>query len=281
MHAVVFSGGGAKGVLQAKEFLAQLKEGLPPPDIVYGTSVGAINAAGYAYNGLRLGDLWRSIRSKSDVMSLNILSFWRAFGVYNTAPLKKLLKQHIQGKPICRAVACHVDLVTRQTIYVYNDRVPLDEYITAVQASASIPFAMEPVITQVDGGVREVTPLYQAIREGADEITVFLCNPYESDPAPDQWKMPSGFFPTLKVGVRALDIMQNEIFVNDIEKCLFYNKIPSKKKIKLNVFCPKPEDMVIDTLEFDSKKIRSVLDSDFRMENALFKANARVQKKIA
>jgi NTE family protein len=280
MHAVVFSGGGAKGIYQAYEFVKQLEEGLAPPDIVYGSSVGAINAAGYAYNGTKLLDIWRSIRGKADIMRLN-WKFWASTGIFDNRPLRRLLNNHIKGPPICRAVTCHVDLITRKLSYVYNDRVSRDVFLDSIQASAAIPFAMTPVNSRVDGGIREVTPLHRAIQDGADTITVFLCDPYSKTPAPDNWRMPRGPFSVLEIGIRAIEIMEHEIFTNDIETCLYYNHLPRKKKLNLKVYSPRSKDMFIQTLDFDPMKIKRVIDDHVRMENSLGKAESTVLRKIA
>ena len=89
--AYVLSGGGAKGAFQvgAMEYLH--KKGLRP-DLIVGTSVGALNAAGYSYGGMRgLLNLWDGIKGNKSIIKLN---WWRllwATGIYTTKPLRKLL----------------------------------------------------------------------------------------------------------------------------------------------------------------------------------------------
>jgi predicted acylesterase/phospholipase RssA len=273
MRAAVFSGGGAKGVYQANEFIRQLDEELPVPDIIYGSSVGAVNAAGFAYNGSKILDIWRSIQGRSSVLGFN-WKIWKATGIYHTKPLKRLLERHIQGRRSrCRVATCNVDLITREISYIYNDQVSQEVFIESVRASASIPFVISPIGSHVDGGIREITPLYQAIRDGADSISVFLTQPYRKLPfvglLEREWNIDRGFFPFVKIGARALDIMEHEIFMNDIETCLYYNQIRGKKTIDIKVYSPRPEDLFLTTLEFDPVKIRRVLDENIRMENAL------------
>ena len=94
-------------------------------------------------------------------------------------------------------------------------RVPLRD---AIRASASIPIAFPPVPLQgphgteqfVDGGVREITPVAQAVEAGAHRVYVVLLNPIRVDRA-------VGFSqPTMiKIAGRSVDMILDEAQRND------------------------------------------------------------------
>jgi predicted patatin/cPLA2 family phospholipase len=116
---------------------------------------------------------------------------------------------------------------------------------------------MEPVDRNwVDGGVREQTPLKQAIKSGHTDIIVILCNPITENPI-NKWK-PTWPYP-LSYGLRAIDIMEQEMMLDDIRECLAKNERPGYQKINLKVYSPKI--LLMDTIEFDPNKIRNAIQA--------------------
>jgi NTE family protein len=264
MHALVLSGGGAKGAYQANELVNQIREGFTP-DIIYGNSIGALNAVIVAYQKEKLSEIWRHFQSRSSVLHFN-WRFWNATGIYNTKPLRRLLEKCTSDRiPFCEVVVCDADLMSRQVTYSYSSKMPPSRFLDAVEASASMPLITSPIGTHVDGGIRQMSPLKKAIEDGADQITVLLCNPYTFNHFPDHWKFPRGFLSFAHIGARALDILENEIFIKDLETCFAYNHFPGKKFIDLKVFGPRQEDLFINTLEFDAIKINYVFEDNIRM----------------
>jgi predicted acylesterase/phospholipase RssA len=249
---VVLSGGGAKGSMQFG-FLKYLCEQGLNPDVIYGTSTGALNSAGYTYLGIeKLEDVWKSITKKSDVFKFN----WKTLlfmsqGVFNARPLKKLLEKHLIGTPQIDAYACKVSLISGEVAYSKSGD---NDFIESVLASSCVPGLVEPVNNEwVDEGLREQTPLKKAIKDGADKIIVVLCNPWKENPDEDKvgnW---------VKNIIRTTDIMSHEIFLNDVENCLWYNEHPElgKKYIELEVYAP--EKIVINTDEFSQEKIHNAI----------------------
>jgi len=125
----------------------------------------------------------------------------------------------------------------------------------AILASTAIPLAFSPInisddlMSMVDGGVRDVTPLKEAIDLGADEIYVILCSPSELK------KTKRDYANSLEIVLRTLDILTNEIYRNDIRTCLRYNSRPDKRTIDLKIIQPQVE--VCDTLEFKPDVLRA------------------------
>lgn len=261
--AFVLSGGGAKGAFQVGVIEKLFHAGIEP-DVIYGTSVGALNAACFAHGGVdRMKAMWKALKSRGDVLSMCPFNLLFGSGLYSMAPLKKLIEKATEGEALCEAVACTVRLHGNGDIVYFSNRG--EHFRAGTLASACIPVVMEAVEIPhegksqlfVDGGVREQTPLKRAILDGADKIVVILCNPYiENSQDNLEWK-PT--FPKMaSILMRTLDIMEHEIFVNDIARCIRGNDEPGKRKIQLEVYTPSAK--LYDTLEFDPVKIAHAIE---------------------
>lgn len=249
--SIVLSGGGAKGAAQFGMLKYIIESGVRP-HAIYGTSVGSLNSAGYAFNGIEgLEQVWKSIKKRSHVFKLN----WKAIflsssGLCHAAPLKKIIEEYTKGTPQCDAYACKVHLETGEIKYTHCSD---PDYVNSCVASASIPALCDDVDGWVDGGVREQTPLKQAIKDGATKIIVILCNPIKKDP---DLSKKSNWVKNL---LRSTDLMAHEIFLNDIQSCLYYNanQDPGKREVQIEVYAP--EELVIDSLDFNQKKIQPAI----------------------
>ncbi len=222
------------------------------PDAIYGTSVGSLNACGLAFQGIEGSEkFWASVKKNTDIFKFNLCAiFLRTTGLYNSKPLKKLMQKVVQGEPLCDAYACKVSLITGEVKYSHCKD---SDYVDSVVASASIPTLVDAVGEWVDGGVREQAPLKQAIKDGAEKIVVVMCNPLKSNP--DAGKV-SNWAKNL---LRTTELMSHEIFLNDIQNCLWYNRnpLPGKRAIELEVYAP--EKLVIDSLDFNQEKIQPAI----------------------
>ena len=259
--AIVLSGGGAKGAFQVGA-IKRLTELGVSYDAIYGTSVGALNAAAIAYKGIKYTEeQWLTIKGRGDVLSFN----WSTLlglskGVYNMNPLREYLEQTVQGdKPLCEAVVCKVSLLTGEIIYSRSSTESNKDFIDSTIQSATIPFVMEPTNNMADGGMREQTPLKQAIEDGYEKIIAILCNPTAG--VADPWTEPKGFFKQVKYGLRAIDLLEHEVFVTDLQRVEKYNEDNVHKKIDITWYAP--EKLMIDTLEFDPEKIRLVMKQGY------------------
>lgn len=232
--AYVLSGGGAKGAFQVGVMKKLHEQGIQP-DVIYGTSVGAINAAGYAYdNGIvGLEQQWLNVVGKKwympwtpspDVLGFNwgILFFGCADGIYNTKPLHDHLTTMCVGTPLCEAIACSVSLNTSVVRYISNKTSPIADFVNGVEASGTIPGMMSPVGEWVDGGVRKVLPLEKALLDGGyDKIYVISCNPLvQNNPELYDVSKQFPFFKFLNVAYRAIDgAMEQEIMIGNADQC--------------------------------------------------------------
>lgn len=253
--AFVLSGGGAKGAFQVGVMQKLCDQGIIP-DVIYGSSVGALNAAGYAHMGLnKTTEMWLNIKKKSDILSFNWYKLPWASGLHSMKPLQKILDKHIQGKPEFEAIVCKCSMNTGKVVYSSNMKESIEEFRLSTLGSSSIPVAMEPVGEWVDGGVREQVPLQKAIDDGCTKIYVILCNPITIDPI-NQYNIKGKTW--LQNMFRAVeDLMEHETLVNDIEACLEKNTDPDYNFIELHIYSP--DELLINTLEFNPEKIRAAM----------------------
>jgi NTE family protein len=181
--AFVFSGGGSLGAVEVGMLLALGEHGVAP-ELVVGTSVGAINAAWVAarpgLDGAReLADVWRSVR-RPDVFPLRPIVGLRGLvgrsdHLVSSDRLRRLLRRHLSHERLedslipLRVVA--TDVITG--LEVVLDR---GDTVEALLASTAIPGVFPPVTIAgqhlVDGGVADNTPIAYAVEAGASVVFV-------------------------------------------------------------------------------------------------------------
>lgn len=188
MIAFVMSGGGNRGALQAGALLRLLEEGIKP-DILVGTSAGAINASYLATNptlqgAQRLVELWSTAR-KDDLFPGSWFSMIgrlaQGLSLFPSDALRAFLEQHLPPDKRCFGDLKDIKLfitaanMNRGKLYLYGD-LPQASIINAVMASTAHPLAFPPLkqddVQLVDGGVVANVPIGIAIDKGATEIYV-------------------------------------------------------------------------------------------------------------
>jgi NTE family protein len=161
-----------------------LAESCIRPELLIGTSVGAVNAAWIAnrpdhVGALQLSEIWLGLR-RGDVFPL---SPWdsargllgRSNHVISNASLRSLLEKHI---PFGRLEEAQVPLHIITTELKSGRAVILStgDAVSALLASTAIPGVFPPVTigkrTLVDGGIANHTPVSAAIELGATRIFV-------------------------------------------------------------------------------------------------------------
>lgn len=200
-RALVLSGGGGRGAyhIGALTYLEQVGW---RPDIITGTSIGAVNGAalGSGIPAAALRERWLELETgdvqkmrADDVYVDNLLR--EGDHVFDTTPLLHTLKgtsERWLGRPWVIPEVLNgpespyevwitaVEFQTRQLVY-FNNR---SGGITAemVQASCSIPLWYEPTTikghTYLDGGTISNTPFRKALELGATEIVVVMMAPW-------------------------------------------------------------------------------------------------------
>ena len=185
--AIVLSGGGIRGPLQVGALQSLLEHGIKP-DMLVGTSAGAINSGFLAARGPDLSSIpalatgWRK-GTQPVVYPGNAFTIaWRfitgADGAFGSEGMRKLITDNLPpgvttfGQLKCPCYLTSVDLRSSR-LYLFGED-PSAPLVDAIMASSSIPVYQPPVeyhgLQLVDGGVVAVTPVSVAIDKGADVI---------------------------------------------------------------------------------------------------------------
>lgn len=192
-RAVVLSGGGAKGAYEVGVWQA-MRETDFVPDVITGTSVGALNGALMMQDDFdRAVEIWESITMDKilkleepiDFGRLGFKGTIRAFvnevllrGGMDPSPLGDLLAQHLDEKKV-RAARPEFGIVTvsvaplgKHTLFLED--IPegqLNDYLLASAACYPLfrPYKMDGM-EFIDGGYYDNLPLSMAAERGATEI---------------------------------------------------------------------------------------------------------------
>lgn len=193
--AFVLSGGASLGSIQVGMLQALIGAGIEP-DIVVGSSVGALNGAWIAGDPSAgsvdgLADLWRSI-TRDDIFPFQPVRGFLGFvgrqqSLISDRGLRRLLGQHLAFDRLEDArLDLHViavDVLTGRDV-----RLSRGSAIDAVVASAAIPGIFPPVEIDgrpyIDGGVVNNTPISHAHDLGADTVWVLPAGYACSLPSP-------------------------------------------------------------------------------------------------
>jgi NTE family protein len=181
--AVVLSGGGSLGAVQVGMLLA-LADRHIVPDLLVGTSVGAINAAYIAGHPgpqgvAQLAELWTRLR-RSDVFPTNPARAMRAVAgrahsFADPRPLRQLISSRL-GYERLEDAAWPVYVVATEVTTGREVVLSRGPAVDAVMASAALPGVFPPVDvedhTLMDGGVVNNAPISTAIAAGADVVYV-------------------------------------------------------------------------------------------------------------
>ena len=181
--AFVLSGGGNHGSAQVGMLRALLERGIIP-DVIIGTSAGALNGSGVAANpslaGVdHLAEIWSALRTEHIFPGGRFGRAWSLLSggdhLYSNAGLAGLIDQMAPASKFSqlaiplRVVAC--DLATGEEVVLASG--PLKP---ALLASAALPGSFPPVLhdhrTLVDGGVVDNVPLSHALAGPVDRIFV-------------------------------------------------------------------------------------------------------------
>lgn len=181
--ALVLAGGGSHGAVQVGMLRALARGGFTP-DLVVGTSVGAVNGAFFASDPTlrgveRLADIWHGIRRRdiypAPPSTVIPALFGRLSHLCHPRGLQRLLERSFgtltfeELQVPCAVVA--VDFRTSEEVVLREGRIA-----DAVLASAAIPVIFPPVQLGgrllVDGALSRNTPIGTALALGATRVVV-------------------------------------------------------------------------------------------------------------
>src|SRR6266566_3301615 len=182
--AFVLAGGAVLGAMQAGMVRALYERGIAP-DLLIGTSAGALNAAFLASRpatvatAQELAALWRGLR-RSDILPLRPATLisglaGRRDHLIPDRALRRLAARHLQFDRLEQA-AIPLHLIAFDLLAGTEVRLSDGPLADAVLAAAAIPGVLPPVRWRgrllVDGGIADNTPVSHAVALGARRIYV-------------------------------------------------------------------------------------------------------------
>jgi NTE family protein len=217
--AFVLGGGGVLGAHEVG-MLRALAERDVRPDIVLGTSVGAINGAFFAADPTlagveRLGELWResSWSERSPGAALRRLTTLARSGTHLES-LSQMRERLAVFLPVERVeelqlpFQCVAASIERAAEHWF-DRGPLAD---VVLASCAVPGILPPVPIDgehfIDGGIVNSIPVGRAVALGARKIYVLQVGRLEQSLTPPRWPW--------EVGLVAFEVARRHRFAHDL-----------------------------------------------------------------
>jgi NTE family protein len=220
--SIAFVLGGGGGPLGAHEvgMLRALIERRIRPDLVLGTSVGAINGVAVAADpspaGVeRLTEMWSAI-DRSDVFGGSVLGRLATLArtrthLHDTESLRALLTD---GLPVGRIeelavpFQCVAACIERASEHWFDAGPVVD----AVLASAAVPGLLPPVAIGgehfIDGGIVNSIPVTRAIELGATQVFVLHVGRLDRPLEPPRWPW--------EVALVAFEIARRHRFIGDL-----------------------------------------------------------------
>ncbi len=217
--AFVLGGGGHLGAHEVGMLRALLERGIAP-DLVVGTSIGAINGAAVAGEPTvaaaeRLAEMWVGFE-RSDVFGGSVLGRLGTLArtrthLHGNEGLRRLLgealpAQRIEDLPVAfECVAASIEAAAEH----WFTSGPL---VDAVLASSAVPGILPPVEIDgehfLDGGIVNSIPVGRAVARGADTIYVMHVGRVDRPLEPPRWPW--------EVGLVAFEIARRHRFLGDI-----------------------------------------------------------------
>ena len=189
--AFVLGGGGGRGALQVGAMRALLEANVMP-DLLVGTSAGAVNATYLAAHGVSMQTLddmeksWHDA-AQADLLPANYLwltvrLLFNRVGKHSGHRMRDFYILHGIEPELCfgdiegtRLVQVATDLNTNQAVLYGTD--PKQSVLDGLLASTAIPPWVQPLESEdrllMDGGIVSNLPIEPAIRLGASEIVAF------------------------------------------------------------------------------------------------------------
>lgn len=294
MKALVLGGGSLKGAWQVGALQAVLDRGFVP-EMIYGISAGALNAS-FLVNetGKQLKEegkidwnmankglirFWmENITKPEDVgvpksyWSLGLSTMFSRFdGFIDVNPLHEKIKKevnldYLRASPIRLKVGA-VNVHTGELKYVG----PEDEhFIDYLFASSAIPLTMPAIQighnhkeVYIDGGLRAVIPVKEAVADGATDIVGIATHPENPQLEPINYRS------LLYLLERIKNISVYQLENNDIEWAQRYNEnlmslggFSLNKKIDFTIIRPN-EDIPLNLIGFNRDDIKAGIKQGF------------------
>ncbi|HVE74592.1 MAG TPA: patatin-like phospholipase family protein [Mycobacteriales bacterium] len=195
-NAFVLGGGGVLGASEVGMLRALLEAGITP-DLVVGTSIGALNGAFLAADPtvattVRLAELWRELSAEGGAFAGSIVdrvgtAVRSKTHLHRRDPLRKMLETHLPVERIeelavpFQCVAASIERAAEH----WFDSGPI---APAVMASCAVPGLLAPVEIDgehyLDGGLVNSIPVSRAVDLGAQTVWVLQVGRIETPLVP-------------------------------------------------------------------------------------------------
>ena len=217
--AFVLGGGGVLGAHEVG-MLRALAETSIEPDVILGTSIGAVNGAMFAGSPTvagvqRLGELW----SDSNVVGMSAGALLRRVTTLartgtHLQSLDEVRRRLADALPVARVeeleipFQCVAASIERAAEHWFDSGVLAD----VVLASCAVPGILPPVPIGdehfIDGGIVNSIPVARAVALGAKTIYVLQVGRLETPLQPPRWPW--------EVGLVAFEVARRHRFANDL-----------------------------------------------------------------
>lgn len=254
--AVVLSGGANLGAVHVGMLRALVEHGVTP-DLIVGTSVGAVNggyvASRWDRDGIDgLDALWTGLR-RQDIFPTRLLGGFLGFigrtdHMIPNDGLRGLVERQLDFARLGDSpIALHV--VATNLLTGLDRRFSTGDAVDAILASAAIPAIFPPItidgIPYIDGGVVNNTPISHAVELGASDVWVL--------PAGTACGLEAAPTSSLAMALQALSLLINRRLQRDITALA--------DRCNLRVFPPLCPVTVSPT---DFGKARELIDRSYR-----------------
>jgi len=220
-HAFVLGGGGLLGAAEVGMARALLEAGVRP-DLVCGTSVGAINGAAIAADptpegAQRLLEMWEAL-SRNDMLGGSLAGrlaglVSRRTALHGNGALRRMLCDRLPARTFEDLVVpfeCVAASIERAREHWFSS----GELVEPVLASCALPGVFPPVRIGAehffDGGLVHSIPLGRAVARGADTIWVLHVGRLEEDLTAPRFLWQVAFV--------AFEISRRHRFLSDLER---------------------------------------------------------------
>jgi len=187
-RALILAGGGARGAFQVG-VLKFLEEKGWKPDMICGSSVGAINAAaiGSGMTASHLSHLWKNHKRQA-IYKLTpqkfIMTFlgrrkFRPFA--DTRPMRAMLMKYVDAEALKRSrthiIISAVNLETSRVTYFDQSDITVDHVMASAAMPLVFPYHFINGTPYWDGGIMANVPIMPALERGAEEVIAVLLSP--------------------------------------------------------------------------------------------------------
>ncbi|EEG08493.1 patatin-like phospholipase family protein [Pseudogulbenkiania ferrooxidans] len=180
--AFVLAGGGSFGAIQVGMLRELVRNGIQP-ELVVGSSVGALNGAYFAGNPTAAGvasleSIWCGLQ-RQEIFPLTLRHlvglFFESPSLVDSGGLRHLVERHLPYRNLENA-AIPIHITATELLSGASVRLSSGPAIEAILASCAIPAAFAPVLVGetylIDGAIASNTPIMTAVELGASRLVV-------------------------------------------------------------------------------------------------------------